>query len=636
MFFLVPLTISFLALIYSIYTSQKHFFGKLGNIEIAALASKVQKISFVYLFRLYRIIGVFALIILIVILSVPFLDFSTALGFIIGVVGAGLVAYISLLFLNKLNSKIADNSYKGLIESFRSILEGGNIFSVFILGLSLFIISLYRITLDPSAEDLVAMTLGATLVMAFSRIGIASYTQTVLTDKKFFIDSGRKKTEKESRDPQIVASLVGYDIEDGIGLPTIIFGIFTISITGAIIIGSSVLGDTILPSLIAAVGLFSSFIGVKLVRAGTTTNILKNIFLSVFATVLVASVILFPLLAWVLSASPQYSDVSVWLSSIFGFWAAGFISCFYYIARWKNLGVIKSIATITLTIPIFIGFSYVLAGIYAVSLFVVAFVSVGSSIVSLLVFSSATDNARSFSKITELPQESINTIDKLHFISRIFRVGVNVYTWFASVLASIIMFFLYKQEITSKATHLDFALDNPTVLASLFLGGSLIYWILYFTYHFPQKIRLRLVGYLSKQLKELRGKAGRTINPDHNAFVGMIASSVFRESILLLSIIILVPLVVSLLFGAEALGGLVVGSIILGTFLAMHIIFDSEDKVVNALKNKSPDKFAKIINRILDSDNMVGIGDSYSYVGTLMVSILSIAVFSVFLVIFLI
>ena len=78
------------------------------------------------------------------------------------------------------------------------------------------------------------------------------------------------------------------------------------------------------------------------------------------------------------------------------------------------------------------------------------------------------------------------------------------------------------------------------------------------------------------------------------------------------------------------------GSIILGTFLAMHIIFDSEDKVVNALKNKSPDKFAKIINRILDSDNMVGIGDSYSYVGTLMVSILSIAVFSVFLVIFLI
>ena len=123
---------------------------------------------------------------------------------------------------------------------------------------------------------------------------------------------------------------------------------------------------------------------------------------------------------------------------------------------------------------------------------------------------------------TELPEESIKQINKLNHVSRIFKTGINVYLWLVFLLVSLLIFFLYKQEITSKATHLDFALDNPVLLAGIFLGGAFIYWILHFVFHSPQKIRIKIINSISKQVSEIRGKSEKLMRPSHHDFVDII------------------------------------------------------------------------------------------------------------------
>src|SRR3989344_7756541 len=263
MLLFIPLAISLLAVLYSMYWSQRFLFKKVENIEIAALSNKVQKASLTYLLRLYKAIAVVGLLVLVLILSLPSLTLNTALGFVFGSFSAGIVGYTGLLFLLKLNSKTADSSYKGLIQSFHSVLYGSNILSIFILGFSLFIISIYFISFSPTAKDLTALAVGASVVMAFSRIGVGTYTQTTLGESSILgVTKSDRKKQKESRDPEVVATLVGHNIEAGLSLSTTIFGIFTVSTVAAMLIAPSLLGSaiTIIPLLIGGVGILASFI----------------------------------------------------------------------------------------------------------------------------------------------------------------------------------------------------------------------------------------------------------------------------------------------------------------------------------------------------------------------------------------
>jgi len=632
--FLIPLVVSLFSVSYSIYASQKYFFRKINNIKIAALSNKLQKAAFAYVFRLYKVIAVIGLLTLVLIFSVPQLSSYTALGFIVGLLSAAFVGYFALLLLIKLNAHTADNSYKGFIESFRSVLMGGNVISIFVLGFSLFVISVYLILLNPAAEDLVAMSLGTVIVMIFSRIGVSSYTQSALNNSEIIKNTSKQKEQNENRDPEVVASLVGHNMEDGLSLSTTIYGVFTVSIVASVLIGSSTLGSAIaLPLLIGAVGIISSFVGVKLVRMGATTNILKNVFLSVSSTILIASIILFPILTWVLSLSLQYSNILIWLVAILGFFGSGLIFLFYYFVRWRNIGHAQAIALAMLLGIIFLYVSNAMGGLYAISIFVISLASMAASIMSLLIFSSITHNAHHFSKITELPPESIKQINKLNHTGRIFRTGVNMYLWLLFLLVSLIIFFLYKQEITSKATHLDFALDNPVLLAGIFLGGVFIYWVLYFVSYSPQKIRIKIINSISKQLAEIRGKSRKIIKSDHHTIVGTIADSALREMVILFLVIFSVPILVSSIFKAEALGGFLVGAIVLGGFLTIQIILDGEGINSRNIKRKKLNVF---MNKLMADDKIEGINRSHSYALMIISTILSLSIVSLFLVAFLI
>lgn len=641
--FLIPLVVSLLSVSYSIYASQKYFFRHINNIKIAALSNKLQRAAFAYLFRLYKVVAIIGFLILVLIFSVPQLSSYTALGFIVGLLSAAFVGYFALLFLIKLNAHTADNSYRGLIESFRSVLMGSSVISTFVLGFSLFVISIYLILLSPAAEDLVAMSLGAVIVMVLSRIGANSYAQSILKDSKIIKNISEQGSsaralsvdrQKENRDPEVVAFLVGHNIEDGLSLSTTIYGVFTVSIVASVLIGSSTLGSAVaLPLLIGAVGIISSFVGVKLVRVGATTNIFKNVSLSVLSTILIASIILFPVLAWALSVSLQYSNILIWLVAILGFFGSGLIFLLYCFVCWRNIRHVQAIVLSVLLGTSLLYISNAIGGLYAISIFVISLASMAASIMSLLIFSSIAHNTHHFSKITELPEESIKQINKLNYASRIFRTGVNMYLWLLFLLVSLIIFFLYKQEITSKATHLDFALDNPVLLAGIFLGGVFIYWVLYFVSRSPQKIRIKIINSISKQLAEIRGKSGRVIKPDHHALVDTIADFTLREMVVLFLIIFSVPILVGSIFKAEALGGFLVGAIVLGGFLAIQIILDREE--INS-KNTKREKLNVFVNRLVADDKIEDISSNYSYALIIMTTILSLSITSLFLVAFLI
>ena len=636
MLLFTPLAISLLAVIYSIYWSQRFLFKKVENIEIAALSNKVQEASFTYLFRLYKAIAVVGLLVLVLIFSLPSLTLNTALGFIFGIASAGIAGYTGLLFLLKLNSKTTDSSYKGLIESFHSVLYGSNILSIFILGFSLFIISIYFISFNPTAKDLTALAIGACIVMTFSRIGVGTYTRTAFGESKILETKTNRKKQKESRDPEVVATLVGHSIEAGLSLSTTIFGIFTISTVAAMLIAPSLLGSaiTIIPLLIGGVGILASFIGAKLAWLGATTNILKNTIMFVGSAILISSLFAFPVLAWFMGDSSQYSSTALWFLCVMGFLSSGVVFIYYYFIKWRDIETAKAISIFALLISILLALSFALGGIYGIALFGVSFISMAASIVTLLIFSSATTNAHNFSKITELPEERINTIDKLNSVSNIFKTGVDIYLWFSALLVSIILFFIYKQEITSRETYLDFALDNPVIVASLFLGAGLIYWITYFVLYSPQKTRRKVIDFVAKQFVEIRGKSGRAINPDHRTFVDTIAASTYKEILSLFIVIFLSRIVVSLIFGAESLGGFLIGVILLGSFMAMQMTFGEDKKEQDLAKPTS--KPLKTLDKLLDIEKSASVTSINSPSLIVHIAIVSMTIASIFLVIFLI
>jgi len=631
MLFFTPLAISLLAVVYSIYWVQKNFFAKVESIEISALSNKVQKASFDYLFKLYRMMAVVGLLFLIIIFSTPTLTLNTALGFLFGMVSAGVVGYMGLLFLLRLNLKVADSSYKGLIQSFYSVLDGSNILSVFILGFSLFVISVYFVSFVPTAKDLVALAIGASVVMAFSRIGVETYMQAVFGKKDIPKKDAHSNQEKQSRDPKVIAKLVGYSLEDGLSLPTTIFGIFTISTVGTALIAFSFLESAVgvLPLLIGGVGILSSFIGAKLARVGSTTNILKNITMFVGSTVLVASLLIFPLIIWLTSGGLQYSGIFIWLSVVMGFFSAGIIFLYYYFIKWKNIETAKAASIFSIIISGALIANFRLGGIYSMSLFSVSFISMAATVAALSVFSSTIKNAHRFSKIVDLPKERINTIDKLNLVSNVFRAGVNVYLWFGALAASLLLFFVYKQEITSRETYLDFALDNPVIVASLFLGGALIYWIVYYLSYFPKKKKNLFLYRIFKRSGEVKNELATDSKPDytdHRLFVDNVAAPTYKETLFLFSIIFLSPIIISLIFGAEALSGFLMGCVLLGSFIAMQISFKNNKRgqvlrFGTGLEKKSHAKRPAYI---------------YKLALVLHIAILSIMTSSVFLVLFLI
>lgn len=507
---LIPLSAAAVSLLYASYWAQRIVRFKLDEAALEEAVSTTKKEARNYLVGVYRTLGTIFAIFLIVLLLIPSLR-SVAPGFVAGFAFAILAGHFSFLFLIRLSTYITIRSSHGIIDAFQNALGGGSALGVFSIALVLLLTTLYSL-FTPTASGFVGMILGAALVALYFRFISSVYVQTA--------SDGRA-------------------IVDAIGVVLTVFSVALSALAVNIIVSDAVFPGLfnvlVLPMLVIATGLVSSAVGIKLVRLSSTTNIFKNLLLIILGVVIISAVILFPVILWALGGDIPYSPANIWTASVLGFLFAVGILALYFLNIFQRFNN-KEIASIfALIISLGIGTPYLLSGIYGVTIFILAFVSIMSAMLTLHLFGSVADSAYNLAQAAELGEERKKTAAKLSLISHITREGVNMYIWVATALVSLLLFVFFQQEATAKLGELDFALGNPIILAGIFFGGGLGYWL-----------------------------NSNILSAVKNHIYGRVNSLLFS--------VVIIPAVLGPVLGFNFLGSLLVGAIFAGAFLALKII----------------------------------------------------------------
>ncbi|MEX0877881.1 MAG: sodium/proton-translocating pyrophosphatase [Candidatus Spechtbacterales bacterium] len=472
LFFAIPFSVAFGAVLFSTFYFQKKLSLKVADIQIAAFSAKLQKTSLEHLFRIYKTAIIISLPVSVVLGLIPVLGFVAGMSFFLGVLCTLFIMYACTIFLIKLDARFVDGSSYGLIQSFNFIFGGGNMLGVFMLSSALFIVSAYYVLLGPSSIGLVSLGLGVSFVATVFKL-----YQVIFLEKTGQHQAKKGKRKEDSA--SLPAKLAKLHILKSITRLADIFETFfialVITILGASLLFPGFVGAIALPLLVGIAGIISAALSTKLIHIGSTTNITKNVLFSFLGSIVVASVIIFPLIVWAMNENPQYSNFVLWFSI-----GTGLSMLFFTFASHYN-NVLRKIfnslypSVVALFFSICFGVSYFFAGPYGLMLLTVGALSLGGIIVSLKVLGSSSWSAQLIAKDVDLPEERKKITRKLsHIADNMFR-DISVYMLLVTLLLISGIFVIYQQEAEYALVQFRLSLDNPHVVAGIFTGVAYIF-----------------------------------------------------------------------------------------------------------------------------------------------------------------
>lgn len=595
-----PFLVSLLAIGFAFYSGRKVLAIKVHNERARELSLIIQEAASTFLRRQYRTIAIVGFFVAALLFA--FLGWKTAFGFIVGGVASGLAGYIGMVVSVKLNATVADRASKGVIESFKVAFSGGSVTGFLVAGLALLVVSVfYAIFQEGFAQDpspLIGLAFGGSLLSVFARIGGGIYTKAadVGADLVGKLEAGIP--EDDPRNPAVIADLVGDNVGDNAGMAADVFETFVVSIISAMLLGSllfsGVEGAVMLPLLIGAVGIISSILSIQLVKMSTTSNVMRNLYLAVGGSIVMSALLLFPVIAWAMSGNAQFSTISLYIATLMGFFITGgiFFITDYYTS--KNFAPVRRIAEASkgghatniitglavgmeatalpaLLIVTGLLVSFFLAGIYGVALAVMGMLSLAGAIVTLDAFGPISDNAGGIAEMGKFPESTRAVTDELDSAGNTTKAITKGYAITSAGLAALVLFAVYKHEIVSRAPDISFTLDDPLVIAGLFLGGLMSYLFASLCMSAVARAAMRVVDEVRRQFREIKGIMEGTASPDYSRAVDIVTQSALREMMYPALLTVLAPILVGFILGPQALGGFLMGAIITGLFLAISM-----------------------------------------------------------------
>ena len=519
----------------------------------------------------------------------------TAFGFIVGALASMLAGYVGMVVAVKTNSRVTEEAKKGLSAAFSLAFKGGSVTGFFVVGLALLSITLfYHFTGDIDA--LVGLGFGASLISVFARLGGGIFTKgaDVGADLVGKVEAGIP--EDDPRNPAVIADNVGDNVGDDAGMAADLFETYVVSAIAVMLLGAIKFPDQVmiveLPLLIGALAIVSSIIGSVFVK------ITKGIMAAMYKG-LAITMVLQAILFWVLT-SPN--NVSRWLSlpaELNAFWPL-MIGLFVTIAMVliteyytsKSFAPVQRIAKASTTghgtnmisglavsmqataLPIIvialgIYYAYDQAGLYGIALATMSMLSLSGIIIAIDAFGPITDNAGGIAEMAGLPESVRAVTDPLDAVGNTTKAVTKGYAIASAGLAALVLFSAYTQELTNIDTTFD--LSNVNVIIGLLIGGMMPYLFGSLAMEAVAKAGGAIVDEVRRQFKEIPGIMERTAKPDYAAAVDIVTKAALKEMILPALIPLVFPLVVGFALGAQALGGLLVGMIVTGIFVAVSM-----------------------------------------------------------------